>query len=244
MEMQKPCIVSVKGQVMTIRLNRPDDGNRITTESMNLITAAVCEANSRKDVKCILITGDKNNFCCGGRFDPNCERKEKDAYSGAIANMQDMLLHANAPVIAAVEGNCIAGGNDLLACADIAVARESVKFGFPEITYGGFPVMVMINIIDLIPKKKLLPYFYTGKLFGAKEALDYGMVTEVTDDAHFWPAIQNYIDALLTQPLTTLSIGRHAYLGMEPLSIPDRRRFGQEVLQNVWKDQAASGKKY
>lgn len=244
MENQTPCIVSVNDQVMTLKLNRPEDGNRITTKSMNLISEAIDSANLDPDIKCILITGDKNNFCCGGRFDPNCTQEEKDAYTTAISTMQEKLLNAKAPVIAAVEGNCIAGGNDLLACADIAIAREGVKFGFPEITYGGFPVMVMINIMDLIPKKKLLPYFYTGELFEAKEASEYGMVTAVASDENFWPAVQKYIDALKIQPLATLSIGRRAYLGMLPLTIEERRTFGTEILQSVRKEQAASGKKY
>lgn len=244
MENQKPCIVTVENNAMIIKINRPEDANRIDTESMQMIAAALDEANSRQDVKCIVLTGDRDNFCCGGRIDPNCSQEEKEAYSESLRGMQQKIMYANAPVIAAVEGNCIAGGNDLLACADIAVAREGVMFGFPEITYGAFPVMVMINTIDIIPKKKLLPYFYTGELFDAQAALGYGMLTEVVDDEQFWPAVQKYVDAIVRQPLKTLSLGRRAYLDMLPLGYEKRVALGQSVLQNVWKEQAASGKTY
>lgn len=244
MESQKPCIVTVENHTMMIKINRPEDANRIDTESMRLIAAALDEANLRQDIKCIVLTGDRNNFCCGGRVDPFCSQEEKDAYSESLCDMQRKIMHTNAPVVAAVEGNCIAGGNDLLACADIAVAREGVMFGFPEITYGAFPVMVMINTIDIIPRKKLLPYFYTGELFDAQAALSYGMLTEVVSGEEFWPAVQRYVDAIVRQPLKTLALGRRAYLDMLPLGYEKRVALGRSVLRNVWKEQAASGKTY
>lgn len=244
MDKQKACIVTSDQGVMTIRLNRPEDANRINTQAMQIITSAIETADSDPDIKCILLTGDHNNFCCGGRIDPASSPEEKDAYSAAIRNMQQRLMHASVPLIAAIEGNCTAGGNDLLACADIAVAREGVSFGFPEITYGAFPIMVMINTIDLIPKKRLLPYFYTGELFDARTALSYGMLTEVTDEEHFWPTVNRYVSAILKQSPRTLSVGRQTYLSMLPASYDERVALGQKALQQIWKEQAASGKTY
>ena len=141
-----------------------------------------------------------------------------DRYAEAIRNMQRQLMITSAPVIAAVEGDCVAGGNDLLVSADIAVAREGVRFGFPEILHGGFPVMVMINTIDQIPKKNLLPAFYGGELFGTREALQYGMITCAVKEENFDSTVQKYIDMILDKPKEVITMGRKAYYAMCPLN--------------------------
>lgn len=238
------CIVTVENGVMTVRLNRPEDANRITTQSMQAIIAAVHQADEDPAVRSIVLCGDKQNFCCGGRVDPAATKAEKDAYSAAIIEMQEALRGSRVPILAAVEGDCLAGGNDLLACSDIAIARKGVHFGFPEITYGAFPVMVMVNTVDVIPQKRLLPYFYTGDLFDADTALSFGMLTEVVEEEDFWPTVQRYTRRLAESPAQALAIGRRAYLGMCPLSPKERVAYGNQVLREVWKEQAASGKTY
>ncbi len=244
MKEQGVCLVSQKNASLILRLNRPEDSNRTTTEMLNSITAAVRSANEDDSIHCIVITGNERHFCCGGRVDPAASEEEKSAYSKAITDMQQSLSDSSVPILAAVEGDCTAGGNDLLALSDIAVARKGVHFGFPEITYGSFPVMVMVNTIDVIPQKRLLPFFYTGELFDAETAFRLGMLTEIAAPEDFWDRVHHYTEILAAIPRATLAVGRKAYYGMCPLSITERKAFGDRVLREVWKEQAASGKKY
>lgn len=238
------CLVRREGSSLILQINRPEDANRITTDTMNALIHHMEQATEDPAIHSIIITGNREHFCCGGRVDPAADAQTKAAYSQAIMDLQKTMKKSPVPIIAAIEGDCKAGGNDILACSDIIVAREGVQFGFPEITYGSFPVMVIINMLDLIPQKKLLLYFYTGECFDAHTAEQYGMVTQVASDEEFWPVVRQYADALAKVTTKTLAIGRSAFYGMLPLNWEERVALGNETLRNVWKEQAASGKKY
>ena len=242
MEKEKPVNVDVRDGVMYVQLNRPEDENRINREAIELIGAALERADTDEVVKVVVLKGNKEHFCSGGRVDPGCSQEEKDKYAQAIRNMQQKLMEIKAPVIAAVEGNCVAGGNDLLASADIAVAKKGVRFGFPEILHGGFPVMVMINTIDVIPKKRLLPAFYSGELFGTDEALAYGLITCVAEEEKFEDTLKYYIDMILSKPAQQIKMGRQAYYHMVPMNYEERVDYGSETLGNVLKEQEKYGK--
>lgn len=242
MEMVKSVNVTVREGVMYIQLNRPEDENRINREAIELIGAALERADTDETVKVVVLRGNKEYFCSGGRVDPGCSQEEKDKYAQAIRNMQQKLMEIKAPVIAAVEGDCVAGGNDLLASADIAVAKKGVRFGFPEILHGGFPVMVMINTIDVIPKKRLLPAFYGGELFGTEEALAYGLITCVAEEEKFEDTLKHYIDMIVSKPARQIRLGRQAYYHMVPMNYEERVAYGSETLGNVLKEQAQYGK--
>lgn len=241
MDTKKPVQVRVENQVMQICLNRPEDENRINREAMQMIEQALKRADEDADIRVVVLRGDRRNFCSGGRVEAGCSQEEKDRYSEAIRNMQRKLTEIRVPVIAAVEGDCVAGGNDLLASSDIAIARKGVKFGFPEILHGGFPVMVMINTIDVIPKKRLLPAFYGGELFGTDEALAYGLVTAVVEAESFEDELQRYIDMIVSKPARQIEMGRRAYYKMCPMSYEERVEYGVDTLDAVLKEQDRYG---
>ena len=88
----------------------------------------------------------------------------------ALDDSNTAWANFNKPLIAAVEGNCFAGGHSIVAKADIAVARKGVLFGFPEILRGAFPIMVQVPLVNLIPKKKFLAQLFTGDNITAEEA--------------------------------------------------------------------------
>ena len=238
METKKPVEVTVKDHVMQIHLNRPEDENRINREAMQMIGQALERADQEADIRIVVLRGNKQHFCSGGRVDAGSSKEEKDRYSQAIRDMQRKLMEIRTPVIAAVEGDCVAGGNDLLASSDIAIARKGVKFGFPEILHGGFPVMVMINTIDVIPKKRLLPAFYGGELFGTEEAMAYGLITCVAEEEAFEETLQYYLDMILSKPALQIQMGRKAYYRMCPMDYEARVAYGTETLEAVLKEQA------
>lgn len=113
METKKPVEVTVKDHVMQIHLNRPEDENRINREAMQMIGQALERADQEADIRVVVLRGNKQHFCSGGRVDAGSSKEEKDRYSQAIRDMQRKLMEIRTPVIAAVEGDCVAGGNDL-----------------------------------------------------------------------------------------------------------------------------------
>jgi len=84
------------------------------------------------------------------------------------------------PIVAAVNGDCIAGGIELLLSTDIRVAAENARFGLPEVKWGIYPfggaTMKLSRQIGHVHAMELL---YTGKLIGAQEAASMGLVGRV-----------------------------------------------------------------
>lgn len=228
-----PVLVEKRDSVVILKFNRPDDQNRVTQESLKALTAALDEIEADSAARVLILAGNRDCFCGGGRIDASSSEAEKDSFSAGIRDVQRRLTKLRIPVIAAVEGDCLAGGNDFLAAADIAVAREGVLFSFPEVLHGTFPVMVMIRTIDVLPKKKALACFYTGEPLSAQEALAYGMITCVVDDAKFWETVMHYATAIASKDATMISMGRRAYYDMLPLTYNDRVEYGRVMLSRV-----------
>ena len=122
--------------------------------------------------------------------------------------------------------------------ADIAIGRNGTKYGFPEVKRGGFPMFSMLNVIDTIPKKKLLYACYTGETYTASEAVDYGILTCAVDDKDFWPTVHRVVDQIKSKPRDLISIGRSAYYAMTPMDDEARNTYARAALPNVLKVQS------
>ena len=90
------------------------------------------------------------------------------------------LWYAQKPTIAAVHGWCIAGGTDMVLCADMIVAAESASFGYPPSRVWGTPTTAMwVYRMGLERAKR---YLLTGDQISAKKAVELGLILEVVPD--------------------------------------------------------------
>lgn len=230
---EKKVIVTNENGVMTIKLNNPEDKNRCDRFMYVEIAEAVKLAAQSPDVKVVIYTGDKQNFSTGGRIDATGADEEKELYIKALGDYGDAWNMLTKPVIAAIEGDCLAGGFSDAARADIAVARKGIKFALPEIKRGGFPCMVQIPIIDVIPKKKLLPMLYTGEGFSAEDAEKCGLITCAVSDEEFWPTVMHYAEVIASMPQELIEVGRETYYGFAARQPGERQAYGQGQLAKI-----------
>lgn len=230
-----PVLTEKKAPWFKIILNRPDDDNRITSASNDGITAALQEAEKDDEVKVVIITGNRHHFCTGGRHNPNATPEEKEYNIKSIQLLQKQFKECTKPLIAAIEGDCWAGGNDLLQNCDIAIARRGVTFCFPEIYHNAFPVMLVPALMEKIPAKKLFPAFITGEVLTAEEYETAGMLTKVVDDIDFWPTVYKYVEFLKARPAELIALGRKIFRTMQAMSFEDRIKYSPTALKEVWK---------
>lgn len=212
-EEKRPLIVEVKDNVMVIKANRPEEENGMNWEAYEMMADAFEEAMARSDVRVIVMTGDEKHFFTGGRVkygDPEDKRK----YNIALKRRDEVMSRLDVPIIAAVSGNCRAGGMGFVADADFAIARKGVTFCFSEAKNGTFPMVVIAKTIDVMNKKKALWAYYSGEAFSAEEALDMGYLNEVVSDEDFWPTIWKYAGYILHFDKEVFKIGRKAYYDM------------------------------
>lgn len=241
--MNQAVIVTRKDAVLTLKINRPDDENRINRAAMEAIVGGLTQAEADPTIRVVVITGTPEYFCSGGRVDVDANGNfiDQPGYARAIAAMHEQLDRIPAPVIAAVSGHCVAGGTALLAGADLAIAVEDAEFGFPEINHGRFPVLALASAMPLFPKKRAFEAFYFGERFSAQEALDLHLVNKVVPRSSFDAAVDEFVHKLLSKNPASLPFGRKAYYAMENMSPASRIAHGQALLQGLLAGAEAGG---
>ncbi len=99
---------------------------------------------------------------------------------GRFVDTYMKLWYASKPTIAAVQGWCIGGGTDMVLCADMIVAGESARFGYPPSRVWGSPTTAMwVYRMGLERAKR---YILTGDEIPAREAAEIGLILEVVSD--------------------------------------------------------------
>ena len=81
-----------------------------------------------------------------------------------------------------MRGYALAGGCGVALAADLVVASENALFGYPEIRRGFVPALVLVNLSKLVGRRRALEMILTGKRFGARQCLDWGLINQVVPD--------------------------------------------------------------
>ena len=146
--------------VRQIVLTRAAEYNTITPTLRDELAAAIDDADADHDVRVILLRAEGPAFCAGYGLDwstaAQADESKRIASGGrvwdSVADYRMMktfvdtymkLWYAQKPTIAAVHGWCIAGGTDMVLCADMIVAAESASFGYPPSRVWGTPTTAM-----------------------------------------------------------------------------------------------------
>ncbi|HEY7594217.1 MAG TPA: enoyl-CoA hydratase-related protein [Actinophytocola sp.] len=177
--------------VRSIVLSRPAEYNTITPQLRDELAAAIDEADADPSVRVMLLRADGKAFCAGYGLDwSTAAQAGERVWDSAqdyrlISSFVDVYLklwYAAKPTIAAVQGWCVAGGTDLVLCADLIVAGEGATFGYPPARVWGTPTTPMwVYRIGFEQTKR---YLLTGDEIPARKAAEIGLICEcVPDDA-------------------------------------------------------------
>jgi enoyl-CoA hydratase/carnithine racemase len=167
-----------------IRINRPEARNALNLEVRKLIGRHLTEMTDDDSVRCIVLTGNEKSFAAGADIKEMAGAGSIDMLLRGTQNMWRTIYGCPKPVIAAVSGFALGGGCELAMTCDIIIAGESAKFGQPEVKIGIIPGGGGTQRLPrTVGKYKAMRYVLTGDLFGAKEAFDMGLVSEVVPDA-------------------------------------------------------------
>lgn len=202
-------LFEVSDAVATITFNRPDKRNALNNRMLSEMRDALLEADDRMDVNAIVLCGAGKDFCAGydleqsyqgrgettqigdfeyrkagQRFDDDCfsmERVQEDAL---------IIPAIHKPVIAKVQGNCLAGGTDIALSCDLVIMADDARIGFPATRANGSPPAHMW-IYHCGPQwaKRML---FTGDKMTGSDAVKIGLALES------WPAdeLDAAVDAL------------------------------------------------
>jgi methylglutaconyl-CoA hydratase len=156
-------------------------------------------------------TGDRA-FCAGADLRPGADIFEFD-HSRPRTDYADLLrqgVQMDIPLIARVNGACMAGGMGLLTMCDLAVASSEAKFALPEVKVGMFPMQVAAVMQHLVPPRKFAEMCLTGEPLTAAEALAIDLVNYVVAPAELDAKVQWLLARIIDKSPTAIRRGKHA----------------------------------
>lgn len=177
-------LVQRRGPVLWLTIQREERRNALSHGVLAQMGRAIDDAQSERTLRAIVVTGAGNKAFCAGA-DLQAAKAFTTDYSepyGAMALLLRRARASNLPLVARVNGACMAGGMGLLAMCDMAVAATHAVFGLPEVKVGVFPAQVLSVLQHLVPRRKLAELCLTGQPLTSAEALDWGLVNYVDAD--------------------------------------------------------------
>ncbi len=240
--MSAPVVLrEVRGAACWLTINRPERRNALNDEVIAQIVAGYEAAHSDPNVRAIVLTGSGDKaFCAGGDLAPG-ENFEIDHSRPtlAYADLIRMARCATLPVIARVNGACVAGGMGLLGMADLAVAVDHARFGLPEVRVGLFPMQVIAVLQPLVPQRCLRQWCLSGELFAADVARAAGLLNDVVAATDLDSRITSLVDSIVAGSPAAMKRGLHALHAMQDMSFAEAVAFGEAQLLLVSKSEDA-----
>jgi enoyl-CoA hydratase/carnithine racemase len=189
-------------RIVRIRLDRPAQNNVITARTLDELTVAITDADRDGEVGGILLGSTEPPFCSGASLEElnDLSWEEGARWMTAYFETLDLLRDTGKPVVAAAEGTCVAGGNELASACDLIVAGESTRFGQPEVGVGSTAAGGGVQLLPLmVGEKRARDLLLTGRLLEADEAKAIGLINRVVDDGGAEDAAADLLGTILDE---------------------------------------------
>lgn len=195
-------LIEPHGAVTLIRLNRPKALNALNAQVLQELEQAFATYENDATQKCLVLTGSEKAFAAGADVKEMQPQDFSFMFGSDKFSGYDRLVQSTRkPWIAAVAGYALGGGCELAMMADYILAADTAKFGQPEVTLGISPGMGgSQRLTRAIGKAKAMQMCLTGRLMGAVEAEQAGLVAQII------PA-EKLLDEALAQAETIAGLG-------------------------------------
>jgi enoyl-CoA hydratase/carnithine racemase len=223
-------LVTVRDQVLWLTVAREARRNAVSHAVLEAMAGAINAAQHHRELRAIVITGaGEKAFCAGADLQAtNVFTTDYSEPQGHVAKVLRAAKASNLPLIARVNGHCLAGGMGLLSMCDMAVAAPHALFGLPEVKVGVFPAQVLSVLQHLIPRRVLSEMCITGEPIHAAQALEIGLVNYVDE------ALDAKLDWLLARILdkspAAIRRGLYTMKRIEAMSFEESMAFTESQI--------------
>ncbi len=226
----------VRDHVATITLNRPEKHNAMDMDMYASISSHLTEIDSNDDIWVGVITGAGDKAFTAGAdlvgMHGTAEKAEV-GWSSPRPTRFDLGLEVQKPLVAAVNGYCLAGGLELALVCDIRIASETAQFGCPEVKWNllhGYGAQLLPRIVGTSNAMYLL---LTGQFIDATEALRIGLVNEVVPPDRLMRRAYQLAAIICSNGPMAIRMTKELALRSRDLSIPDGVRLYQALNRLV-----------
>jgi enoyl-CoA hydratase len=173
-------LVEREEPIATVLLDRPRQLNALSDVLMDELVAALVELDRDARVRCIVLGGSERAFAAGADIGELATASAVDLLYARRVERWDAIRALWTPLVAAVSGFCLGGGNELAMSCDLIVASETARFGQPETSLGIIPgAGGTQRLTRAVGKALAMDMILSGRVLSAREALAAGLVARV-----------------------------------------------------------------
>ena len=173
-------VVARDEPIAVVRLNRPKQLNALSEPLMEELVSRLQELDRDEAVRCIVLAGDERAFAAGADIGELADASAMDMLYARRVERWDAIRGLWTPLVGAVSGVCLGGGNELAMSCDLIVASETARFGQPETGLGIIPgAGGTQRLTRAVGKAKAMDVILSGRFLDAYEAERAGLVARV-----------------------------------------------------------------
>jgi enoyl-CoA hydratase len=218
--------VTNQGRVLRLHIDREPKRNALNGEVLRGMLDAL---RSPGDARVVLVSSAGEKVFCAGadlvQMAPDATGLEVHEGRGLLRQVVLEMRECPLPVVASVQGLCLAGGVGLVLGCDIVLAAEGAAFGLPEVDLGLWPFMVSALLGRHVSPKRAMEMMLSARRVPAREALEMGLISRVVEDL---PAETDaLVTALANKPPVAVRLGKKAFFAAMDSSL----EAGLEAMQ-------------
>lgn len=191
-------------RVMTITLNRPERKNALTREMYGTIADALAEADSNKDIRAVVITGNGDAFTAGNDIGDFTTKPPEGKQP--VTRFLENISTAQTPILAAVNGIAVGVGLTMLLHCDLVFASKSARFKAPFTSLGLVPEaassLLLPNALGMAWANDIL---IAGRILSADEALSAGLASRIYAQEELLEETQKVAETVAALPPSAVS---------------------------------------
>jgi enoyl-CoA hydratase len=244
---EEPIVIATEGAVGIVELARPRVFNCLSVEAFNRIRAALRRFEADAAVRVLLIRAQGKNFCTGAELgEVKALRGDHAGLSHFIDNGHAVLTaleESRLPVVAAVQGLCLAGGLETMMACDIVFAARSARFGDQHGQFGLVPGWGGSQRLPrLVGLRRAMDLFLSVRWIEAEQAERWGLVNYVVDDHALHQEAMAFCQKLVSRSAPGVALmKRLARAGLDADLATGLRLEAREVVPALRSDDVIEG---
>jgi enoyl-CoA hydratase/carnithine racemase len=216
---------AVSDNVATLALDKPETRNALSDDLLDDLLAAFATARADDNVRCVVLTSTHEKvFSAGGdlgQFAAPESLVHKHWGTDRFPRLFRAIGELGKPTLCAANGHVLAGSLGLALACDLIVAKDTARFGTPEINVGVFPFMIAALIFRNLPRKKATELMLLGEQISAHEAERIGIVNRVVSPEDFDAAVDDWARRLAAKSPALMRLGKDALFRSQDMALAD-----------------------
>jgi enoyl-CoA hydratase/carnithine racemase len=211
-------LFEIRGNTAFLTINRESRRNAISQEMITAFLTHLDSLDQDPEVRAVCVTGSGDKaFCSGADLAGTLSGEDRLAGPRNYAALLKRMASFGKPLVAKVNGSCLAGGLGLMLSCDIVIARNDALFFTPEVNVGIYPMMVGALLYRHMGRKKAVDMVLTGRRISAPEAERLGLITRAVEPIRLDQEVNETLQILTSKSPIGMRIGKEAFRVMSDM---------------------------